>query len=990
MQNNVESFVFKLFTLVLMTLLLSSCGGGGQGTASLSITRGFVLGNTSFSGGVYITGEKVGGGENFAAAISAGNTANVTINFGNWNIKVVGWDGGTMQTGTPYCKYVSNFAFTTAGQQLEINTTTADCFDGTNISGTNQHQSASTFKNIVVSTCGAQYNPSFSNLTTANGYADPCVTGNYPFEYQKKYQYFKLHLENEVNTGARTPGIASTCLSAQTLGQSVKFPNRMPVTVKFYTDSACSQEVDSFRFKKGLDFSLSEGRGVDKFDWSVTADSVSFFVHLPTGASKRLSTAFHTEVPTFKCLESGKLIPCGKLPAVSTNTYYLDPNKYAVIKVPGVTCGTISPSGVSLTQYSCDNFKGSAYIGLKVTTSSPVNGSFSMNGTTYQLKVGNVGTYNQDQIREAYKLLKRTVGFGNSTNMLNSLADDFDEEENDQLGGLASAVYDISALGAGGVFYDYYDQCTTGAIAPETRTYFKNGIQYTASISAISGVTPAFIARADQPEWQTDENRFNRRLVIRKLVGPSYTTEKMIDVSCDNFDTDPMSYLVNDPQVRTGTMEEQRTYSIGTKDYVIKRRILWNTASSDTGRFDIYRSKEIYIGSTPQTRERNFYRVAKSKSDNYNHFKAHGMTYLAVRDGSSFDESIVVTEVDGKDSGGDMNYAHKQLMHYKIENTTIGTIFDQTFAAEMSKIRYAYNDGQDEQEQSKIAAVGNHFIQMRRKPGKVEYRYTNGSSIVSSEANYVPDNMAADISDDGNQKIAAFNYMNTIYYVVVINGNENSGTVSTGTDPLNIKVGILNDGTFIVAYIDSGSNQFHWKLSGAGLQNSPYTSYTHKSFDITKDSTRFFLNIARTDGSFDQRLDLCKINTSTSCGFNTYANRNATGHFTYSTAKYNSGFIETTYIQDGVINQTRVTIGPSVFTGGTQYQYPDRDFTFFQASKYHPVSSTEVLRTTTGTPIETDYFYYRPTISNFQMVPAYLQQSKFDGFFTSSFTSLTN
>ena len=990
--------MFKFFTLVLMTLLLASCGGGGQGTASLSITRGFLLGNTSFSGGVYITGEKVGGGESFAAAVTAGNTANVTINFGNWNIKVVGWDGGTIQTGTPYCKYVSNFAFTTAGQQLEITTTTADCFDGTNISGTNQHQSANTFKDLLVYTCGAQFNSSYSNQTTVWGYADGCAQGNYLIEYQKKYQYYKVHLENETNTGVRTPGIASTCLSAQTLGQAVKLPNRVPVTLKFYAESSCVNEIDSFRFKKGLDFSLSEGRGIDKFDWSVTADSVTFFVSLPTGASKRSTTAFHTELPQFKCLDTGALVPCGILPPATAQTYYLDPNKFAVIKLPNVNCGAIAPSGITLTNYFCENFKGSAYLGLKVTTVSPINGSFTMNGTTYQLKVGNTGTYNQDEVREAYKLLKRTVGFRNVSNFDLSLADDFDEEENEQLGGLSSAIYDISAMGAGGVFYDYYNQCTTGAIASETRTFYKNGIQYTASLSAISGLTPAYIAKAEQPDYQTDEARFNRRLIVRKLVGPSLTTEKIIDISCDTIHTGTLSYNINEAQVRTGKMEEQRSYKIGTKDYIIKRRILWNTASSDTGRFDVYRSKEIFIGSTPQTKERNFYRVTKAKSDNYNHFKAHGMTYLSVRDGSAFDETIIVNEVDGKENAGDMNYSHKQLLSLKVEDTTVGTIFEKTFISELNKIRYGYTPQRDEQEETKVSAVGNDFIQVRQKNStEVEVRYTTSSNIQSQTYTHLADLIASDISDDGLQKIGAYYYLNTIYFYTFIDGNFLTHTISSTDapslvdDPTDLKVGILNDGTFIVTFLDGASTnpQVHWQIDGGTVSDSPYTTYRHLSLDLTKNTNLFFLNINRTNGSFNQELHLCKVNSVTSCGFNMYASKNAASPYTYSKVRYSSSYIEATYEHSSLIQQSQVTIG-TIFTAGTQFDHTNKALKLFQASKYHPFTSTQVFRTSTGLQIDSDYPYFRPTITNFTMMPANLKEALFNTHFTSGFSNITN
>ena len=114
--------------------------------------------------------------------------------------------------------------------------------------------------------------------------------------------------------------------------------------------------MDDFRFTKGLDFSQSPSRTDNQFDWSVTADSVTFFVTLPTGPSKRGTTAFHTEMPIFKCLE-GTVVPCTKFPSAAANTYYVDLGQIAVLKLPQSTCSSIL-SSFSISNTKCWVFKG--------------------------------------------------------------------------------------------------------------------------------------------------------------------------------------------------------------------------------------------------------------------------------------------------------------------------------------------------------------------------------------------------------------------------------------------------------------------------------------------------------------------------------------------------------------------------------------------------------------------------------------------------------
>lgn len=965
-----------------MSFILVSCGGG-KSTATLSISRGMLFSNTAFSGGIYITGLKADGSESFLATITSGNSTNVTISKGTWDFKVIAWDGAGVMQGTPYCKFVNDFEHSTEGAQLDITTSNAECFM-TNISGTSQHLSANSFKSLVLNTCGAMYDGTDSSLLTVSGYFNPCTQGNYPSEYRNTYGYYKLHLFNQTSAGIRTAVAASTCLTAQS-NSSVQFPSRVPVTVKFYKDSGCSQEVDEYIFKKGLDFGLSSIRSVNDFDWQVTSDSVSYFVTMANGASKRGTTAFHTETPIFKCMEGGSLVPCPKLPSATASTYYLDPNTYAVIKIPNLSCVAPTFTGLTATYHSCHNFNGSAYVGLTVNSTSPVNGTMNFNGSTFTLKVGNTTAgFSSDRVRDAYKTMKRTLGVRNSSGLENSLQDDFDEDDDFNLGQLGSAVFELSPMGAGGTFFDYFSQCSVSPLSQITRSYVKKGVSYSVALSGINGQSPGFTSRADEPEFMTPEVHYNRRLVIRKLVGPSYTTEKVIDFSCDNINTGIHDYVTNSAQVRNGKLEEQKTYLVNDNTVTLKKIVFWNTSSSDTGRFDVYRSKSyVNSSSTIQKLERNFYRVTKSVTDSYNHFKIHGMSYLAARDGASYDESVIVSEVDGKDNAGVMNYSHKRGLDIKAENGTLGNIFDTTYARELNQIRYGYHQPADEVEQSKVSSVGSNFVQARRVGSNFEIRFTNSGVISDLTEAFTPDNIATDISDDGTKIFVATNQMSTIHYYYINNGFVTSGTITAVSDPSDIKVGVLNDGTWVIGYIESGTNLLTWNKNGT-FHPSPYGSYDHKSLDIVKTTSEIYLNFIRASSTM-QYVELCK--SSGAC--NGYASRVSASPFTYASLHNVSGNFVATYIHDGILNTTEVSAS-TLFSGTQNQPVQIRHFSPYLNTNYTDLNSNAVLRSSPGTLVETSYPFYNPTMLNFQMKPNYLKQAVFDSHFTSGFSALTN
>jgi hypothetical protein len=498
--------------------------------------------------------------------------------------------------------------------------------------------------------------------------------------------------------------------------------------------------------------------------------------------------------------------------------------------------------------------------------------------------------------------LKRTIGFRDSTDLNNSLADDFDEEEIESLGALSSAVHELSSLGAGGVFHNFYNQCSASMLPQVVGSYLKNGFTYSVFLSGITGAAPGFIARTDEPDFMIPESRFNRRIIVRKLSGAAYITEKVIDFSCDNFDSALSDYSPTSAQVKLGKLEEQRTYSIGTRNYDLKKIVFWNTSKSNKSRFDVYRSKEVRLSGTISTLERNFYRVTKSESDDYNNFKVHGLTYQANQRSSVFDESIIVNEIDGKDISGIMSYSYKRLMDHTIDSTTIGTIFGEAFKNELLKVRYGYNLSSYEPEQSKVASSANgNFIQARKTNSKLQLRYTTGSTITSQLENFTPDNIAADISANGTQMIAAANDMTTLYYYVIDNGTVTPTSINLITTPTEIKAAILDDGSWVISYVEN--NTVNW-ITDLGSGTSPYPTYNHSKLDFTKSSSEIFLNFLRSNGT-TQYAEVCRPSTNACSAF---ASRVSATPFTHASIHFTGANLVGTAVHDGAATTAPINI----------------------------------------------------------------------------------
>jgi hypothetical protein len=405
----------------------------------------------------------------------------------------------------------------------------------------------------------------------------------------------------------------------------------------------------------------------------------------------------------------------------------------------------------------------------------------------------------------------------------------------------------------------------------------------------------------------------------------------------------------------------------------------------------VYRSKHVTMGGTTQKIERNFYRASKALSAIYNDFKIHGMTYEAVRDGSSYDESIMVNEIDGSIIASVVSYSHKRMMDYKIENTTVGNIFSNNFAAELNKIHYGYRPSLSEVEQPKVSSVGENFIEAKPNGSNMEIRYSDFGPIVTQNPAGIADNIATDISSDGQQMIAVTNSGTAIKYYTVLNGTYSSGTFNASYTPSNIKVAILDSGEFMIAYLaGSTTQQMYWSLNGAGPLSSPYTSYNHLSVEIGKDATFFYPLINRMHTSLPNGyIDVCRTNTVFACGFNAISAKTTGTPFTHNSMKVAAGNLYHTYIHGGLVYQNITptsTMSPGFETQPTEVH----KFVPYEPSGYTNLSVTAVHRNAPGTPLEIDYPFYNPTISGFQMKPISLKSTTMDGIFTIGFASQTN
>lgn len=350
----------QLFSaIVLLTFLstLAGCGGAGQSSAKLEVSKAFAMTNPYFGGGLMIHGSS-STGQHFTIALDTNLEKTIQLENGTWSFYAVGWDGNQKFVGNRQCGMVTKEI--SASSVVELNMNSTLCSDLVFQKNVKLHE----FKTI---TCGTFNTYSF----TTNSYSPITAStpdafcSSLPMEMRSELSHYKI-VAQESFKGLQKPAFESQCLSAtgEILGHLpvIKFP----FLIKAYRSlSECNNTLarpQIFNFPNGIEAGQPE-----KFDHlalqSGTAPAQTRLI-LPSSISKRGKSLFMNMIPQFLCETSG-LTDCFKSP-VSTyhvNVDWNDNFNQRKLLLKNTTIATC-PSMSSASKFSfsgCENQDGNLY-----------------------------------------------------------------------------------------------------------------------------------------------------------------------------------------------------------------------------------------------------------------------------------------------------------------------------------------------------------------------------------------------------------------------------------------------------------------------------------------------------------------------------------------------------------------------------------------------------------------------------------------------------
>lgn len=882
----------KLFFMLMSLFIFVSCSGG-QGTAQLQISSSFLTTNSSFDGGLAIYGTNTVTGDKFTVGVTSGNTANVTIPFGNYDVRIVGWDNNSpvLFNGTPKCDDV-NFDFTTEGQLLSANVTSAKCVD-TDIASS-IYQSGSDFKTLVVSTCGGLYDRT-ANPTTFVTDNNTNFCNAFQIEDQKEAGSYKLIYLNQSVSQAATPGITSECLTTDTLAQK-RIPTKFPITIALYKDSSCATPLKEYFFPSGVQTATTS------FDSAIGNDSAYVFMKLPSSDHGFGRSKFTTEIPKFFCNDSATtLFNCHKImdPTSGNTPYVLDVGPYQRIKLPNLatscstTASTFTPTVGStiMESGSCVNHNGHTYIRIKSATGG--DNEFTFGGNTYDVTFGNPATEyggaENAKTRKLYQTLKNLLGYSLTPGTHDlSLQDDYLNDGKKHHGVFSTVREILSPYGVGGLFYD--QTCTdTPLSGPVTRNMnFTRvdgnvvSIQAVLSNSPLS-VPPHYVYNNSGPQALAADSSYDRRIIIRELtaIPLTYETTKIVDLDCD-LATLTNGNFSDSNERRIGRLEEQESVVNGLAVHTTKKLLHWNTTRKENARFDYYKRHTYKYNAVTQTDSREYYRGEKSPHAQDTLFRITGMTYNGTRDGSSYDEVLERFEIDGEYAqplnASAMTYSFKNLGTLKKENGSFDSIFSDTLFSNIkneSVFNYQFGLEKNGQAVLKTLSTGK-FVQAYPSPaGNLTMHAYTGTTYIMQNAGVInPGLIDADMSLNGTYAVVV-SHVGTDIRIDRFNGTSWLPDFAVSLSAASIstikalKVSVIDNGHYIIAVIANNDNLYFAHTNAFATAPASFVT-TNGGTDeilevsISKTATDFYVAYGMIEQmAGDSVLAYCKFDEST-------------------------------------------------------------------------------------------------------------------------------
>ncbi len=867
-----------LFTI--LCILASACSGSKR-SLKLEVNRQFATGNETFDGGLFVHG-KSSTGKEFSFALADQTTAGITLDYGTWDIRVVGWDNSTeVFEGDVLCAS-KQITFSEDNQLEEIKVSNEAC-DQNIFAGAAYRLTtpSATFRELEVVTCGALYDPTTPVSLRSPGSLISLFCNDYPKALRKMARALTVSLDTVRPDGFRESGLTSNCIPAEeTPTKEIltlkRIPTKIPVTIRLYDTVDCDEEdlIDSFRFPEGIEGGTS--REALRFDHLLHPALAK--LALPITSSQRASNFLGTEGPLLRCDNNTK--GCVGLGSTFGADYILEPATPSFIRIPErLDCDTLLFTAMDATILNACQSKGAETFLLITPDTSLTEGAgsaFDIDGQPYTYVIGN-------GFLKSLRELAAIMSLDDAAEAQDSFGENPPEQTEDI--GLSEVELFLSSAGISGLFWD--QRCTTTPLPRAiTRglTRMEDGEERAYQVTLRNppaGLTmPAYLAVAANPANPIPAAVFNRRFVVREVMPPALLrTRVVIDVACDNVEVVDLTGTSN---IRMGRFERQKDFSEEGFELFEQNLVFWNTTDQQNARYEQF-VRRLESDSESGTILRDHTRYIRSQKlpdagTNHSLVKALSLSYLFERD-----------LVDPEDPADDLyfeDFAHDEYAlapPYVTKTKTgfapqnlgyRGTFTQPVFNEELSELRFQnFNPGR-----SLVRMADGRFVHSySRASGFLHMEYFNGTTKVEFDDPMAPEEVWVGLSPDGTRAIVIATELNVIRTYVYDSG---SGWVKTPTDLSSgniidrIRGEIDNTGSYLMGFYDDGLFSY-----AAGTSGTPATvieilnQFTDpndliEKFSIVTSTEGFFFILYRTyfDGGslYERTIASCKLLITTS------------------------------------------------------------------------------------------------------------------------------
>ncbi len=841
--------------------------------------------------------------EEFSIALGNQSSTSIVLNFGNWDIRVVGWDTSPqVMEGDVLCAH-EVIDFKSEEQKASFQVTNAKCND----------PALGSFNPVGIYFCGALYDPNDPQNLRSPGFLTAAFCDSYPKAFrQTDIKGITYTLHSKLPGGSLSDGLNSGCLSSFN-NHVKKLPTKVPLTMKVFSDSSCSgtSEIGKYYFPTGLDVTQLS-RSELTFDAIFSQSSNRLALAPPI--SKRGTTPFLTEMPFIKCGTAASPDYCLTLPSMPSGSHYVISDSDNTLFIPGpinngvCTNNTLTGWSSSLELKGCEYKDGGLVIKVRsigLTQNSDVIFSFGEGPGGEVLYEYSARVSNDINI---LRYLSHVLGFNEipSPPLANSLLhSDGKVDDRSQDLGIFGQISDLfSPSKVGGLFWD--QTCSQQPLSnPITRTVSfkdKGSLQnYSLTLTNPPAVnTPRYIATLN-PRQLTGTQAFHRRLIIRNFKGlMGYQTETVFDFACDGKDL--IDFSTN---LRIGRLEDYQeevtASSINTKQTLF----FWNTSLLSNTRFERYEfeTDKILTGTNNwriQRRSSSFIRGEKINHTSNTPFNNTQLNSLNYRYNYQENDPQVTTDDSSSEElesnqfdlmGTNLTYSFYPFFRAKGQTgqpLPPGEIFsDQLFPHEKNAVLVR----QKSTETPIRSLPDGKFLHAYMTGNLLKIDRFDGTSYSTSNlhtyaADTNPKLIASDLSPNGSKAIVVTNKDASSLKVFLYNGSDltiENPDPTVNSSPKKLKVVVDNNGVHLIA-IQGLDDKLYFRVGPSSTTTNPSalnlfspqgnSNYKLEDFQLAKDNTnQLWLSViysyADNSNNKNYNLSYCKVSSSNpTCNLN--------------------------------------------------------------------------------------------------------------------------